>query len=92
MAEVDVGRLEQDVANIKVSVDRLEQGQAALSERMARLEGGFTQMDRRMSNVEQGQRDLVAALRSGHRWLIGLVLFSWLSLVSLLLSGLARLP
>ena len=60
MAEVDVGRLEQDVAEIRQDVRRLGDGQAALSERMARLEGafesGFAQMDKRMGSLESLQR------------------------------------
>ena len=52
----------------------------SLEQRAARLEGGFDQMDKRMTNIEQLQR-----------WVLGIMITSWLTLVGLTVTILAKL-
>jgi hypothetical protein len=58
MAETDVTRLNQDVADIKADLRQVKDGQRALAERVARLEGltegmkmSVDQIDRRLSSL-----------------------------------------
>jgi hypothetical protein len=60
MAETDVTRLDQDVADIKAELRRQGEGLTALREDVAELKGMvrgvMEQMDRRIANLEQTQR------------------------------------
>ena len=58
-------------------LDRLEQGQGALRESVARLVGVVEQMSQRVGNLEQNQR-----------WVLGILITSWLTLMlTILLKG-----
>jgi len=52
----------------------------ALEQRISKMEGGFEQMDRRLTNVEALQR-----------WVIGIMITSWLTLVGLAVTILSKL-
>jgi hypothetical protein len=55
-------------------------------EDVAELKGEMRQLNQRVSNLEQGQRQLQTSLEQGHRWLIGLILGSWVTLALAILG------
>ena len=87
MAETDVGRLEQDVSDIKAGVDRLaERIEArfdAMEQRLARLEGGFEQMSQRMGDL--GAR--MSSVEALQRWGVGLYAVLILAVLGLYFKG-----
>jgi archaellum component FlaC len=65
------------ISPVEARLDRIENRLGGLENRVSRIEGllegmqrMFEQMDRRVTNLEQNQR-----------WLIGLVLATWVSLM-----------
>ena len=90
MAETEVRdvlaeRVER-VERIDEKVDALRGDVHALGERQARIEGLSEQMDRRLSNVEQNQRQQAASQEQGFRWVIGIMLGTWVTLGLLILG------
>ena len=76
----------------RVLEDRIENRLDGMETRLSRLDGTVEQMDRRLSNLEQGQRQLQVSLEQGlrqimagqeqgSRWLIGLVVGAWLTIM-----------
>jgi len=65
---------------IEIRLEKLEEGQHQIIERLSRLEGGFEQMNQRIINLEQGQQQLRISLEQGQRWVLGLILGTWVTL------------
>ena len=73
-------KLEARFDAMEQRLSRVEGGIAQSSERMARLEGGFAQMNERMNSTDQLLR-----------WVLGIMITSWLTLVGLTVTILSRL-
>jgi len=76
----------------RILEDRIENRLDGIENRLSRLEGTVEQMDRRLSNVEQLLRQMqtsMAGLRGsieqGNRWVIGLVVGAWLTIMMTIL-------
>ena len=73
---------------------RIEDRLDRLAEDVAELKGEVRQMSQRMGSVEESLRQvsasverLQAAFQSNQRWIVGLILVSWMTLVGLILKG-----
>jgi tetrahydromethanopterin S-methyltransferase subunit B len=80
----------------RVLEDRIENRLDGIENRLSRLDGTVEQMDRWLSNVEQLLRQMQGSIETGNRWVIGLILGTWvtlmLALISFALNILSRLP
>ena len=70
----------------RILEDRIETRLDGIENRLSRLDGTTEQMDRRLSNIEQGQRQMQASIEQGNRWLIGLILGTWVTLALAILG------
>lgn len=52
-----------------------------IREDVAELKGEVRQMNQRVGNIEQTLRQLQGSIEQGNRWLIGLVVGAWLTLM-----------
>ncbi|MBI2503596.1 MAG: hypothetical protein HYW07_10245 [Candidatus Latescibacteria bacterium] len=69
--------LRQEVGELKAEVRQVKDGQGSLRESMARLVGVVEQLSQRVGNLEQNQR-----------WVLGILITSWLTLMlTILLKG-----
>lgn len=76
----------QNVGETKDEVHRLAESHHVLREDVAELKGEVRQMDRRLTNIEQSQRQLATSYEQGQRWLIGLILGVWVTLMLAILG------
>ena len=59
-------------------------------EDVAELKGEMRQMNQRVGNIEQTLRQVQASIEQGNRWVIGLILGSWVTLALAVLGLYAR--
>lgn len=89
------------VERIDDRLERWEDAQQDLRTDVAELKGETRQIDRRLTNVEQtllqmqasveeGFRQAVASRERNQRWLVGLVLGAWISLMVVMVSILLK--
>jgi len=63
----------------------------SLEERLTKVEGILEQMDRRLNHVETEISDLRSEIRSLFRWVIGLILGMWVTIMMTLIPILLKL-
>jgi hypothetical protein len=57
-----------------------------IERRVAKLEGGVGQMNRRLGSIERRLDSMESRLDAGFRWVIGLIVASWISTTGTLVA------
>ena len=77
----DMGEIKADIRQIDGRLSRLDEKANGLESRLSRLEGLVEQMDRRLTNLEQTMRQMMESQSSAQRWIIGIILGTWLTTI-----------
>lgn len=76
----------EEIDDFRDDVQQLGEVQHQQGERLARIEGLSEQMDHRLYNIEQNQRQLATSYEQGQRWVIGIMLGTWVTLTVLIMG------
>ena len=60
----------------------------ALEQRVSRLEGVLEQINERLGALERDVRDLRAEMRGQFRWMVGLMVVQWVTLLGAVVGAL----
>jgi hypothetical protein len=61
---------------------------ASVDERVSQIEGTLGQMNQRLGNVEADLRDMRSETRSNFRWVVGLIIVQWVTVLAAVLGAL----
>ena len=88
MAEIETEVLSDRIERIDDRLEHIEEVQRQHGERLSRLEGlvegiklAIEQMDRRLTNLEQTMRQMMESQSSAQRWIIGIILGTWMTTI-----------
>ncbi|MCE2403851.1 MAG: hypothetical protein J4F43_01695 [Dehalococcoidia bacterium] len=61
---------------------------ATLAARVSPIKGVIDRMDERLGNLGQGQRDLRTEMRSNFRWIQGITIAMWVTIMGAMIGAL----